>query len=260
VDEQTKRYVCGLAGYKVATMSVVGAATVSAVVSSATDDENCPRTLYWGSGSPPAWRVRLLLEEKEIAYKSHLISFEDGELQTPLMRSLNPRALVPIFVDGDVVIYESLAILHYVEAKLESDRPSLLPRHNKHYARMLARMQESNNVSATVGEVVYYIRRTKPDEINETYLQAKITSLHQEVSLWERYLESGDDYLAGMDMTLADVAFFPSLAYMKRLGFDLSRYPRLNSYYGRLCQRKSVLASWPPHWLTQEGAVPLKGV
>lgn len=230
------------------------------IKSCAVSDPNCPIILYWGSGSPPAWRARLMLEEKQIPYRSELISFESGVLQTPRMKSLNPRALVPILVDEDIVMYESLAILQYIEDRIPSTRPKLVPANKGQCAKMMVRMQEANNVSATVGEVVYYIRRTKPDEVNETYLNAKLTSLHQEVSLWERYLESGSKYLVGDEFTMADVSFFPSLAYMARLGFDLSNYPRLNGYYKRLRQRDSVQASWPPHWLTSQGALPLKGV
>lgn len=70
----------------------------------ATTDPKCRRVLTWGSGSPPAWRVRLLLEEKAIPYRSNLVSFESNVLKSPQMLSLNPRGLVPIFVDDDVVL------------------------------------------------------------------------------------------------------------------------------------------------------------
>ena len=33
------------------------------------------RVLYWGSGSPPAWRVAIALEEKQLAYDSRLLEF-----------------------------------------------------------------------------------------------------------------------------------------------------------------------------------------
>ena len=33
------------------------------------------RVLYWGSGSPPAWRVAIALEEKQLMYDSRLLEF-----------------------------------------------------------------------------------------------------------------------------------------------------------------------------------------
>jgi glutathione S-transferase len=49
-------------------------------------------------------------------------------------------------------------------------------------------------------------------------------------------------------MTLADASFFPSLAYMFRVGLRLEpRYPHLSAYFARLAARPSILATWPPH-------------
>ncbi len=73
--------------------------------------------------------------------------------------------------------------------------------------------------------------------------------------LWESYL-AGAEYLAGpgQGVSLADFAFFPNLAYMVRLGLELEpNYPNLKAYFCRMCARKSILASWPPHWLKSHG-------
>jgi glutathione S-transferase len=141
------------------------------------------RVLYWGSGSPPAWRVLITLHEKGLTYRSDMITFESGVLKTAPMLALNPRGLVPIFIDGDVRMYESLAILHYLEGAYPD--PPLLPRERVARARALTRMEEANNVSAAAGEVVYYVRRTPPGEINDEYLSAKKAALHTELALWE---------------------------------------------------------------------------
>ena len=221
-------------------------------------DPACPRVLYWGSGSPPAWRARLCLEEKRVTYRSILLSFEKRQHKAPQILSLNPRGMVPIFVDGDTVLYESLGIIMYVELNVESP-VSLMPDSRRMRARALVRMNEANNVSAVVGEVVYYMRRTAPEQINEDYLRVKREAMYKELALWESYLDASD-FLAGDQMSVADVSFFPTLAYTIRLGFDASKFHRLNQYYQRMCQRPAVQASWPPHWLTTQGAKPLKGL
>ena len=59
--------------------------------------------LYWGSGSPFAWRVMLTLEVKGLAYESKLLEFSKGEHQTPAYLQLNPRGKVPTLKDGDFV-------------------------------------------------------------------------------------------------------------------------------------------------------------
>ena len=144
------------------------------------------RTLYWASGSPPAWRVLLTLAEKGIPYTSTMLTFDSGVLRTPPYLSLNPRGLVPVFIDGPVRLYESLAILNYIEFAYPS--MPLLPADAVSRAKALMRMEEANNLSAAAGEVVYYLRRTPPSDINEEYLKAKTSALHSELALWEMYL------------------------------------------------------------------------
>jgi len=156
------------------------------VPGAAADAPPLRRTLYWGSGSPPAWRVLLALTEKGLPFRSEQVSFESGVLRTPPMLSLNPRGLVPIFIDGSVRMYESLAILMYLE--LTYPEPALLPRDAASRARCLTRMHEANSLSAACGEIVYYVRRTPPADINEAYLSAKRDALWEELSLWESYL------------------------------------------------------------------------
>lgn len=74
-------------------------------------------TLYWGSGSPFSWRVQLALEHKGLEYESQLLHFDKQEHQSPYMLKLNPRGRVPVLKDGDYVVFESLAILYYLEMK-----------------------------------------------------------------------------------------------------------------------------------------------
>src|SRR5262247_22931 len=73
--------------------------------------------LYWGSGSPFAWRVMLTLEVKKLPYESKLLEFSKGEHKTPAYLKLNPRGKVPTLKDADYVLSESLAIMSYLDRK-----------------------------------------------------------------------------------------------------------------------------------------------
>src|SRR5438132_5456112 len=79
--------------------------------------------LYWGSGSPYAWRVMLALEHKGLAYTSHLLQFSKQEHKSPQMLSLNFRGRVPVLKDGDYVVFESLAVLFYLDRKYPTSVP-----------------------------------------------------------------------------------------------------------------------------------------
>ncbi|KAI5086676.1 glutathione S-transferase rho, partial [Silurus meridionalis] len=48
--------------------------------------------LFWGSGSPPCWRVMIALEEKNLQGFHHkLLSFDKGEHKSEEVMKLNPR-------------------------------------------------------------------------------------------------------------------------------------------------------------------------
>jgi hypothetical protein len=57
--------------------------------------------LYWGSGSPFAWRVMLTLEVKRQAYQSTLLEFSRGDHKAAGFLKLNPRGKVPVLKDDD---------------------------------------------------------------------------------------------------------------------------------------------------------------
>ena len=72
--------------------------------------------VYWASGSPFSWRVLLTLEVKQLPYQSHLLMFSKREHKSPAYLALNPRGKVPTLKDGDFVLYESLAIMAYLDS------------------------------------------------------------------------------------------------------------------------------------------------
>jgi len=102
--------------------------------------------LYWGSGSPPCWRVMIALEEKKLqGYNHKLLSFDKKEHQCAEVKALNPRVQVrlwqtesfiqrhdiyqtcvfniahlfilqlPTFKHGDLIVNESFAACLYLE-------------------------------------------------------------------------------------------------------------------------------------------------
>ena len=60
-------------------------------------------------------------------------------------------------------------------------------------------------------------------------------------------------YIADAEFSIADITFFPMLAFLVRTGLNLDTFPYLAKYYKLMCERKSVKASWPPHWKESEG-------
>jgi glutathione S-transferase len=71
--------------------------------------------LYDHPASPCARRVRVVLLEKGLAWKSHVLDLTRMEQKSAWYLALNPNGIVPTLVDGDRVIYESNVITEYLD-------------------------------------------------------------------------------------------------------------------------------------------------
>ncbi|PWN55523.1 glutathione S-transferase family protein [Abyssibacter profundi] len=86
-----------------------------------TPDTSKP-TLYWISGSPPAWQVMLGLTLKRVKFDSALLDVSRRKIRQLAYLGINPTGRVPTLLDGDVVVQESIAILAYLD-RSRPDRP-----------------------------------------------------------------------------------------------------------------------------------------
>jgi maleylacetoacetate isomerase len=71
--------------------------------------------LYGYFRSSAAFRVRIALNLKGLAYKQQSIHLRRNEQAAPDYLKLNPQALVPTLIDGAQVVTQSLAIIEYIE-------------------------------------------------------------------------------------------------------------------------------------------------
>ena len=60
--------------------------------------------------STAAMVPHILLEELGVPYERVLVDREHGALDSPAYRALNPNGLIPVLVDGELVLYETAAI------------------------------------------------------------------------------------------------------------------------------------------------------
>lgn len=215
------------------------------------------RVLYWGSGSPQAWRVLIALEEKDICYRSVLVSLSSGILKHSFFKTLNPRQRIPIFVDGTTgaVLYESLAIIEYLEHCYKSRK--LMPEHPVQYATAQTHLHESNEILSAIGEMIFYLRKVPKARQNHQVLTSKWHAVEKECQYWESYLAtSGSGYLisGALGPYLCDIVLFTNMAYAIRCGLKVDGvYPHLAAFYQQMCARPAVDRTWPPHWRTTCG-------
>ena len=74
------------------------------------------REIYFISGSPPCWSVMLALEVKGLAYTPQRLDNATREQKSPEYLAINSRGQVPVLIEDDVTVCETLAVLAYLEA------------------------------------------------------------------------------------------------------------------------------------------------
>ena len=82
--------------------------------------------LYTYFRSSAAFRVRIALNLKGLAYEPAFVHLAKGEHRKPEYGALNPQALVPTLEDGGQLLTQSLAIIEYLEETHPT--PPLLPK------------------------------------------------------------------------------------------------------------------------------------
>jgi glutathione S-transferase len=209
--------------------------------------------LYYGSGSPFAWRVQLALEHKALAYERKVLSFSAGDTRKPEFVKLNPRHEVPTIVDGDFVLYESDAIAEYLEEAYPGRGAPLFPGDLRTRATVRRLMREVDNHSMkAIDAVTDYAFWTKPEDRVPQKLADGRKAVAEEFAQMSTYLKG--DYFVGT-LSAADFWFYPAVAFMYRCRVKLPDFdadslltPALKSWKARIDALPYFSKTIPPHW------------
>jgi glutathione S-transferase len=209
-----------------------------------------PIVLHYASGSPYAWRVWLALEHKGIAYERKLLSFDAGDLETPAFTALNPRRRVPVIEDGGFVLYESAAILEYLEDTRPS-MPNLFAADARERAVQRRMIREADAYVAPLGEHFAEAVLDPPaGAAGDERIAATADALRKELAAWEG--AAAGTYLSGA-LSAVDLTFYPMVALATRIAGRKPALaplagPKLAAWAGRMAALDLVRRTWPPHW------------
>ncbi|MCG9577372.1 maleylacetoacetate isomerase [Vibrio tubiashii] len=182
---------------------------------------------YWRSSA--AYRVRIALNLKQLSYQQrsiHLVK-NGGEQHSADYQKLNPNQLVPVLVDGDVTLNQSLAIIDYLDETYPEALLTPLDKQRRYIVKSLAQdiavdIHPLNNLRVLQylsGEL--FVEEESKTRWYRHWIEQGFTAL-------EKRLEScSGEYSVGDEVTLVDACLVPQVYNAKRFDVDLTPYSNI---------------------------------
>lgn len=182
--------------------------------------------------SSTSYRVRIALALKGLPYEYLPVNLRQQEQRAADYMAKNPSAAVPLLIDGETQLSQSLAIIDYLDAT--HPEPRLIPADTMERARVL---ELSSLISCDI-HPVNNLRILR-------YLQDALSVSEEHKNAWYRHwigegmraveallVRHGHGaYCYGDAPNLADCCLVPQMTNAQRMGCDLSAYPRAMRIY-----------------------------
>jgi maleylacetoacetate isomerase len=196
---------------------------------------------YWRSSA--AYRVRIALAVKGIAYDRRDISLLDNEQRSAEHLARNPQGLVPALeADDGRVMTQSLAIIDWLDA--HHSEPRLIPTDPDARAAALAQalvigmdVHPLNNLRVTRRLKAMGIDDAGRDDWTRHWIAEGFTALEA---------MAGDaPFLGGEAPGIADIFLVPQMFNARRFDTPLEAYPRLVAIDAAACTLPAFVAAHP---------------
>jgi maleylacetoacetate isomerase len=196
---------------------------------------------YWRSSA--SYRVRIALNLLELAHETVPVNLLEGEQGKPENLARNPQGLVPTLEIDGLRLTQSLAIIDY----LNDTRGGLLPADPAGRARVRAL---SHVIAMEIAPVCNLSVRTRVAALSGGAMTADD---------WQRsFISKGFDafealldhpatglFCHGDSLTMADLCLVPQVYNARRVGCDVTSWPRLAAIAARLEAIPAVAAALP---------------
>jgi len=198
--------------------------------------------LYHTPISPNSRRVWVALLEKNLDFELVEIHLDGDNLQ-PEFVAMNPFHRIPVLVDGEFTVVESLAILDYLEAKYPA--PAMLPKDAKDLA--IVRMVELVTINE-LGPTLYPLSSEKmgwgiPEAQEIAKAKEKVDSV---LTFFEGLLDdslrdssASRPFFGSNTLTYAECVAGTVVPLLSWVGVSVDGYPKIQAWCDRLLTRPS---------------------
>jgi maleylacetoacetate isomerase len=189
--------------------------------------------LYTYYRSQASFRVRIALNLKGITREDSFLHLEKGDQFAAAYRAINPQMVVPTLIDGDIELFQSLAILEYLDET--HPEPPLLPTDPvaRAWVRGLALINVADSHPLIVPRVRHYLT-----DVLKVSDQQRLAGIQHWLSAGLRAIEAvlaahaaSGQFCHGDRPSIADICLVTQVTPAKTFDLPLDPYPRVMRIY-----------------------------
>ena len=181
----------------------------------------------YGVPASRTFRTLWMLEELGLPYENIPTHFATGDTRKPEFLAINPNGHIPALVDGDVTMWESMAINLYLAKKYDK---GLLPKTLADECHAIKwsfwAMTEAEPHLLTV---LMHRLFLPPDQRDAKAADAAIEKLNKPFTVLDAELAERK-YLVGDGYSVADVNVASVLSWVSLLNISVEKFPNLNRW------------------------------
>lgn len=194
--------------------------------------------LYDNNLSGNCYRIRLLLNQLGIDYEKVNVDIFSGEHKTEQFTKLNPNQKLPVLVDGDLVLWESIAILLYIAKKYSPhDYFSDDPEKFGEIVQWVTYAKTS--VDPNLALARFFVRFLPENKVDDDQLLKLQANGKNTLGVMEQHL-SEREFLAGT-YSIADMACYPYIKLAPEGNIDLSEFPAVKKWCERIEKTRNYI-------------------
>jgi glutathione S-transferase len=192
-------------------------------------------------------KVLWALDELGLNYSREDWGLPNRDPKVPEFLALNPNGQVPVLVEDDYVLWESVAIMDYLNRKVGG---GLLPEDARQQGLVMQWvLWQNNEMGSHWAYPLMSIIRKAPGFDDPQKVAANIEAWTGKMNIIEAHLAKSGDFVVGNSFSLADIAITLGLHRWFAIPFEHPPMPASQAYYERMKTRPTAA-----QWLT--GATP----
>ena len=198
--------------------------------------------LYFSPGAC-SFVPHCMLEQSGAAYEPLMLKLHKGEQNSPAFQAINPRAQVPVLLDGDHVVSQIVAIILHLDAKFPEQ--SFLPTEPLARTQAIETLAWMNNTVHPTFTHIFLPNKYSDQADVQAQLKVFNTQLYTGLlselqGLLAAAQAGGSDWFAGAHAGPLDAYALTLTRWGSIAGIDPSAYPALWEHVNRFAQEPAV--------------------